>query len=81
MAPVQVAVVPVRPEGVILDYAVKLHEALSSAGIRSVFDARDDERFGFKTQQMGSKRGADYPQDRRAGGREADDNGQSTLQR
>jgi prolyl-tRNA synthetase len=48
MAPTQVAIVPIRPEEDMLHYATQVHGKLEKAGVRSILDARDDERFGFK---------------------------------
>jgi prolyl-tRNA synthetase len=48
LAPVQVVIIPVMPEGQLTDYAHSLADALTAEGIRVVVDDRDDERMGFK---------------------------------
>lgn len=48
IAPIQVVVVPVKPEGNVLEYGAKLVEILIQEGIRAQLDDRDDESFGFK---------------------------------
>jgi prolyl-tRNA synthetase len=48
MAPVQVAIVPVRVDDDVVTYCKELEALLNQAGVRTVFDGRDDERFGFK---------------------------------
>jgi len=48
LAPVQVVIVPVKPEGSQLEYSRVLADKLALAGVRVEVDDRDDERFGFK---------------------------------
>jgi prolyl-tRNA synthetase len=48
MAPVQAAIVPVRIDDDVVKYCKELEALLNQAGVRTVFDGRDDERFGFK---------------------------------
>ncbi len=48
LAPIQVVIVPVRPEEKQLEYCNELLQTLKKAGIRTEVDSRDDERFGFK---------------------------------
>ncbi len=48
LAPIQVIVVPVKPEGEQLVYSQKLADVLTTNGVRAEVDMRDDERFGFK---------------------------------
>lgn len=48
LAPIQVIIVPVRPEAQQIEYAQQLLETLKEAGIRAEVDVRDDERFGYK---------------------------------
>lgn len=51
MAPVQVAIVPVKPEAKTKAYCERIVETLKGAGVRVVFDDRDDETFGFKVNK------------------------------
>ncbi len=69
MAPVQVAIVPVRPEPEIVEYCKQLRDALTAAGIRNVLDDRDDERFGFKLNKWEVK---GVPITLKIGGQEAE---------
>jgi len=48
IAPIQVVVVPVKPEGAALEYSAGLVETLKQQGVRVQLDGRDDESFGFK---------------------------------
>ncbi len=49
LAPVQVAIVPVRADDQeLVHYCTQLHGSLEKAGIRSKLDLRDDESFGFR---------------------------------
>jgi prolyl-tRNA synthetase len=49
LAPVQVAIVPVKAdEQEVLDYCQQLKQTLDAAQIRTHIDARDDETFGFR---------------------------------
>lgn len=48
LAPVQVAIVPVRVEPEIMQYCNELKETLTAAGVRVFIDDRDDETFGFR---------------------------------
>jgi len=48
IAPLQVVVVPVKPEDRVLRYGVGLVEILKRQGVRVQLDDRDDESFGFK---------------------------------
>ena len=48
IAPIQVIVVPVKPEGEALNYSAELVEILKQQGVRVQLDDRDDESFGFK---------------------------------
>lgn len=48
LAPIQVVIVPVRPESNLLEYGEVLKQELTAAGLRVEFDIRDDERFGYK---------------------------------
>ncbi len=49
LAPVQVAIVPVKPdEQEVLDYCQQLKQTLDAAPVRAHIDARDDETFGFR---------------------------------
>jgi prolyl-tRNA synthetase len=51
MAPVQVAIVPVRTELEVIEYCGAIEKALQVAGVRTVLDARDDESFGYKVNK------------------------------
>jgi prolyl-tRNA synthetase len=51
MAPVQVAIIPVKPDDEVVEYCRRLESALKQAGLRVTFDARDDETFGFKVNK------------------------------
>lgn len=48
LAPIQVAIVPVKPERGILEYCTGLKATLENAGFRALIDSRDDETFGFR---------------------------------
>jgi len=48
LAPVQVIIIPVVPEGELKDYAHTLAQELRTKGARVQVDDRDDERMGFK---------------------------------
>jgi len=48
MAPTQVVIVTVGLSDDEVQYATSILNALRAAGIRAIFDTRDDERFGFK---------------------------------
>lgn len=48
LAPIQVAIVPVRAEGKILEYCQNIKSNLDKANIRSEIDVRDGESFGYK---------------------------------
>lgn len=48
LAPVQVVIVPVKPEPALMDYCDKLAAVLQEQGIRVSLDDRDDESFGYK---------------------------------
>lgn len=48
LAPKQVVIVPVESSEDLINYANELKATLSKAGIRTLVDSRDDERFGFK---------------------------------
>ena len=48
IAPIQVVVVPVKPEGGALEYSKELVMVLKQQGVRVQLDDRDDESFGFK---------------------------------
>lgn len=47
MAPIQIAIVPVRPEDNVLDYCQQIDAQLGD-NIRTTLDSRDDESFGYK---------------------------------
>lgn len=51
IAPVQVAIVPVKPEGAAYDYSQELAQVLKDNGVRVELDDRDDESFGFKVNK------------------------------
>ena len=51
MAPIQLAIVPVKPDAEILAYCEQIEAVLKIAGVRVVLDARDDESFGFKVNK------------------------------
>lgn len=69
LAPVQVAIVPVKPEGLALEYATEITEMLKHVGVRVELDSRDDESFGFKLNKW-EVRGA--PVILKLGGKEAE---------
>lgn len=48
IAPIQVAIVPVKPDEATLVYAQAIEEELKSLGVRVELDGRDDETFGYK---------------------------------
>jgi prolyl-tRNA synthetase len=48
LAPVQVVIVPVKPDDELVDYCNKISNILAEKGIRSKVDSRDDESFGFR---------------------------------
>lgn len=48
IAPLQVVIVPVQPEGELIKYSADISKQLEEAGVRVQVDSRDDERFGFK---------------------------------
>lgn len=48
LAPVQVVIVPVKPDEALSSYAHKLEHELRDAGLRVKVDERDDESFGFR---------------------------------
>lgn len=48
LAPVQVAIVPVKPEPALLEYGSRVAELLRAKGVRVSLDERDDESFGYK---------------------------------
>jgi len=48
VAPVQVVIVPVRPDAAVLDYCGQIEAVLKGTSVRVSVDARDDESFGFK---------------------------------
>ncbi|MBI5134857.1 proline--tRNA ligase [Candidatus Uhrbacteria bacterium] len=48
LAPIQVVVIPVRPEPELLDYAREVVATLQKAGVRTKLDDRDSETMGFK---------------------------------
>lgn len=48
LAPIQVVIIPVLPEGKQLEYAHSIASELKANGIRVHVDDRDDERMGFK---------------------------------
>ena len=55
IAPIQVAVVPIKLDGPTFDYSKKIVEQLIDMGVRVVLDERDDESFGFKINKWESK--------------------------
>lgn len=55
IAPIQVAVVPVKMSGKSYDYSEKITELLKDMGVRAELDTRDDESFGFKVNKWESK--------------------------
>lgn len=69
IAPVQVAIVPVKPDDETLAYCTKLQTTLEDAGIRVVLDERDDESFGFKVNKWEVK---GVPLIAKIGGKEAE---------
>ncbi|NTW61811.1 proline--tRNA ligase [Candidatus Saccharibacteria bacterium] len=48
VAPVQVAIVPAKLTKEVMDFCVALNKEFADNGIRSEFDNRDDETFGYK---------------------------------
>ncbi len=48
IAPIQVVIVPVKPDEATLAYASAIEAELKELGIRVELDARDDETFGYK---------------------------------
>lgn len=48
LAPVQIVIVPVKPEQKLLEYCQSIATGLADAGVRVEVDDRDDERFGYK---------------------------------
>lgn len=55
IAPIQVAIVPVKLDGDALAYSQKIQQTLSAEGFRAIVDERDDETFGFKVNKWESK--------------------------
>jgi prolyl-tRNA synthetase len=48
LAPIQVVIVPVKPESDLLQYCDQLEKILNGSGISCKVDSRDDESFGFR---------------------------------
>lgn len=48
LAPVQVTIIPVKPDEDVLMYCSTIQDTLKKSGIRVQTDARDDESFGFR---------------------------------
>lgn len=48
VTPIQVAIVPVKPEADVLVYCEALKKELEQSDVRVVIDAREDETFGFR---------------------------------
>lgn len=71
IAPVQVAIIPVKPEEGILNYCHGIASELKAAGIRVETDSRDGETFGYKINKWEVK-GA--PLILKIGQKEADSN-------
>lgn len=69
MAPIQVAIVPVRPEPEIIQYCERIQEALSTTEVRVTLDSRDDESFGYKVNKWEVK---GVPLVAKIGGKEAE---------
>lgn len=55
IAPVQVAIVPIKLDGAAYEYSKRIMESLEKIGIRAQLDERDDESFGFKLNKWESK--------------------------
>lgn len=55
LAPIQVAIVPVRAEAAIISYIEQLAADLKASDIRVVSDIRDDSSFGFKLNKWDVK--------------------------
>lgn len=51
IAPIQVAIVPVKPDQAIISYCHNLKDELEKVGVRTISDDRDDESFGFKVNK------------------------------
>ena len=78
LAPVQVVIVPVRPDNEsLVTYAQKLADTLAAADIRVKLDARDDESFGYRLNKWEVK---GVPLVIKLGDREMEAN-QATLKR
>lgn len=48
LAPIQIIIVPVKPDEKLIEYCSNINDRLTDAGIRSEIDSRDDESFGFR---------------------------------
>lgn len=48
IAPIQVTIIPVKTDPEIIEYCKSIEKSMKEAGIRVVFDERDDESFGYK---------------------------------
>ena len=55
IAPIQVAVVPVKMDGEAYEYSTEITKQLNKMDIRAELDTRDDESFGFKVNKWESK--------------------------
>lgn len=75
IAPIQVAIVPVKPNDEIIAYCRELKSDLEAAGIRVICDERDDESFGFKVNKWEVK---GVPLIAKIGGKEVE-SGNATL--
>lgn len=70
LAPVQVTIIPVKPDEDVLTYCSALQDSLKKSDVRVQIDARDDESFGFRINKWEVK---GVPLICKIGGKEATD--------